>query len=117
MKTFILRYLHGIHQLYRRNDDADIYVMVIIILFESIFIICLGAIFGFHIPASEELGNKWLVRLIVGLMFWLINRYVFALHESNYSKHEPMSKKITLIVTFLYFGITIAFLFVTSKNH
>jgi len=117
MKDFIFRYLHGIHQLYRRNDDAEIYVMFILIFFESIFIICLGAIFGFHIPRSEELGNKWLVRFVAGFTLWLINKFLFAIQESNYSKYEPMSKGITLFITFLYFGITITFLLVSSENH
>lgn len=109
-------YLNGLRQFYRRNDDADIYVMLILILIECLMIICILAILKFKIPTSEELGNKWLVRLISGSILWLINKYIFGIRESVYSEYPPLSKPTTLLITLLYFAVTIGFLFYSSKN-
>lgn len=111
----LFRYLNGISQFYRRNDDAEIYVLAIVIFAECVFALCLSIIFNFEIPTSDELGNKWLIRLLEGLSLWFINKYLFGIRESKYSEYEPLSKMITLLITFLYFGLTIGFVFIASK--
>lgn len=117
MKTQIFRYLSGLSQFYRRNDDSDIYVMLILILIECVAILCFSAIFNFNIPVSDELGNKWLVRFVSGSILWLINKYIFGIRESVYSEYRPFSKGVTLLVTLLYFTVCLSILFFYSKNH
>ena len=116
MKILIFRYLNGLNQFYRRNDDADIYVMIILMLIEGVFIICLSVIFNFHIPISDELGNKWVVRLVSGSILWLINKYIFGIRESIYCEYTPLSKRLTLLTTLLYFAVTLGYLFYASKH-
>lgn len=117
MRTIIFRYLNGLSQFYRRNDDSDIYVMLIFILIESMMILCFSAIFRFHIPTSEELGNKWVIRLLSGLILWVVNKYIFGIKQSVYEEYIPFSKGITILVTLFYFLLSIGFLFYHSKNH
>lgn len=116
MKHLIFRYLNGLNQFYRRKDDAEIYVIIILILIEGVFIICLSSIFNFPIPTSDELGNKWVVRLVSGLILWSINKYLFGIRESVYSEYPPLSKRLTLLITLAYFAVTLGYLFYASKH-
>lgn len=115
MKTLFFKYLSGLYRLYRRNKDADIYVMIILILIESILILSFLSILNYPLPYSEKFGNKWIIRLVTGLIFWTINRYLFGIRESVYSKYQPLSKSTTLLITFLYFFVTIGYLLFWSK--
>ncbi|MFN8353252.1 MAG: hypothetical protein U0Y10_02295 [Spirosomataceae bacterium] len=116
MKRILFSYLHGFHQLYRRSNDADIYVQTIVILMEGFFILFLSALFKFHIPTTEELGNKWVVRTIKISILFLLNRYLFGIRESVYLEYPPMSKRTILLITLFYFAVTIGFLFYSSKH-
>ncbi len=116
MKGLIFSYINGLNQLYRRSDDADIFVMGIIIVMQGFFILCISALLDFHIPTTEELGNKWVVRPIKAIIFWLFNKYIFGIRESIYSEYTPMPKKLTLTITFIYFAITLGFMIYKSKS-
>jgi hypothetical protein len=83
MKSLLFSYLNGLSQLCRKKDDPDIIVMFVFIAMQIFFILCVSIISGIRIPTSGELGNKFLVRLIIGLLFWGINKYVFGIRESN----------------------------------
>jgi hypothetical protein len=117
MKAQIFRYLNGVSQFYRRTDHSDIYVMLIFMFMECVLIICFSVILNFRIPASDELGNKWVVRLGSGSIIWLLNKYIFGVRESVYSEYRPFSKWVTLLITLIYFTVTLGFLFFSSKNH
>jgi len=113
MKRIIFSYLNGLNQFYRRNDDAEMYIIGIFILMEWVLYVCISAIFGLHVPIAEEFGNEWLVKLVVGIALWVINKYIL---ESNYREYEPLPKDITLLITFAYFAITLIFLFVNISQ-
>ncbi len=116
MKRIFFCYLNGLSELYRRSNDPDIYVLGIVIFMQICFLFTLRVIFDFHIPTSDELGNKWIVRMIESAVLVAINRYLFGIRESVYSEHPPLSKRTTIWVTLIYFAFTIGFVFYSSIN-
>ncbi|PLK42090.1 hypothetical protein [Emticicia sp. TH156] len=111
-------YLSGLYEVFHSigNPDPELGVMFCIMSMQIFFILDVSIIFQFRIPLTEELGNKWIVRLISGSILWLINKYIFGIRESVYSEYPPLSKRTTLLITILYFTATIGFLFYSSKN-
>lgn len=113
----INRYFKGLYELLEDigNPDPDIGVAGIIMLFEAILLVNISIIFNFRIPLSEEFGNKWLVRVLGGIILVLFNLYVLGIRESRYGKYEPLSKSITLLITVLFFVLTLGFLLYSSS--
>lgn len=112
------RYLNGLYHLFHSigNPDPELGVMGFVMLMQIFIILDISIIFHVRLPATDELGNKWVVRLIIGSIMWLINKYIFGIRESVYSEYPPLSKHITLLITLLYFTVTIGFLFYASKH-
>jgi hypothetical protein len=116
-KGYINGYLNGLNQLYRKSDDPDIFVMLVVIYIEIFLILGISIIFHFRLPTTEEFGNKWIVRLVAGLTMVAINRYIFGIRESVYSEYTPFSRGVTLLITIGYFIASLLFIFLSSKNH
>ncbi len=73
----------------------------------------ISIIFNFRIPTTDVFGTKyeWIVRMVAGSIIWLINTYIFDIRESIYSDYPPLSKRTTLLITTIYFAITLGFFF------
>lgn len=110
MKRIFYSYLNGLHQLMRKVDDTELYVLMIIIFFEFLMVGFLTSRYNIDIPVDTFLPNKWLSRLVGGVGLYSINKYIFGFREKNYSQYQAMPQSTTLIITFLYFGIFILLL-------
>jgi len=116
MKRLFYGYLHGLHQWLRKADDTEMYVIIILFVFEGITIIYLTTVFNIKLPSLDNfLPNKWLSRLIGGVSMYVLNKYIFGFRESNYTKYEPLSKKNTVAFTIGYFLLFI--LVIIFKGH
>ncbi len=111
------RYLNGLYQLlhYLGNPDPELGVMGLVMMFQAILLVDISIIFHFRTPLTDEIGNKWVVRLVAGSIMWLLNKYIFGIRESVYSEYAPLSKRVTLLLTILYFVTTLGFLFYHGK--
>lgn len=110
------RYLNGLYRLFRYigHRDPELGVIFCIMLMQVAFVSDMSIIF--RISLLEKLDNKWIIGLILGLILYLINIYIFGIRESIYTEYPPLSKLITFLITVLYFAITISFIFYASKN-
>lgn len=115
MKKIIFGYLSGLHQLLRKVDDTELYVILIIMLIEFILLFFFIIIFDVKTLSIDSfLPNKWLSRFTLGTFHYLFNKYILGLREGNYLKYDPMPKKLTLITTIGFFSFFI--LLIIFKN-
>ena len=113
MKELRNRYLHGLYNLFHHigNPDPDLGVIFCIMVMQIFLLFDISIIFDFRIPTTEAFGAKytWIVRMVAGSIIALINSYVFGVRESIYSDYPPLSKRTTLLITFIYCAITLGF--------
>ncbi|MDJ1485913.1 hypothetical protein QNI16_35860 [Cytophagaceae bacterium YF14B1] len=123
MKRRINRFLAGLHAMYERigNPEPELSVVATIVMCELVLLLhilaTLRAIFNIDIPTFEQFGNKWLVRVGVAIVFWILNFYFLDINEDRYGKEADDRYsifKVLLVLFFLLFFPIVA-LFLMNK--